>query len=150
MDSVTHCWFLLWWYNITQWKVLCCWWVGKICQIDYSNLCVRVVFDRWFFGGNKVYLVCKDEQLLVIFRYLKGKSLFWVWDIQIPSFHVEFGGTKAKQHRKIPRIHDFLGLESLNLVTSWWYNGSDWWFYILHRLSSFQWTRTQCYRSRYG
>ncbi|TXG60410.1 hypothetical protein EZV62_014983 [Acer yangbiense] len=78
---------------------------GKICQIDYSNLSVGVVFDRWFFGGNKVYLVCIDGQLLVIFRYLKENPYFGyeTYNFQVFMLNLE------EQEYRISEFTVFLG-----------------------------------------
>ncbi|TXG60408.1 hypothetical protein EZV62_014981 [Acer yangbiense] len=77
---------------------------GKICRIDYSNLSVRVVFDQWFFGGNKVYLVCIVGQLLVIFRYLKENPYF---GYETYNFQVFMLKLEEQEYSRIARISEF-------------------------------------------
>ncbi|KAK0606505.1 hypothetical protein LWI29_038451 [Acer saccharum] len=77
---------------------------GKICQIDYSNLSIGVVFDRWFFGGNQVYLVCIDGQLLVIFRYLKENPYF---GYETYNFQVFMLNLEKEEYSRIARFSEF-------------------------------------------
>ncbi|KAK2649674.1 hypothetical protein Ddye_017163 [Dipteronia dyeriana] len=82
---------------------------GKICLIDYSNLSVRVVFDRWFFGGKKVYLVSIDEQLFVIFRYLKENPYFGYETYKFQVFMLNLEEQKYSMIGKFPEFAIFLG-----------------------------------------
>ncbi|KAK2656170.1 hypothetical protein Ddye_009222 [Dipteronia dyeriana] len=82
---------------------------GKICQIDHSNWSVQVVFDRWFFGGNKVYLVCIDGQFLVIFRYLKENPYFGYETYNFQVFMLNLEEQKYSSIGKFPEFAIFLG-----------------------------------------
>ncbi|KAI9165888.1 hypothetical protein LWI28_022350 [Acer negundo] len=77
---------------------------GKICQIDYSNLSVIVVFDQWSFGGNKVYLICIDGQLLVIFRYVKENSDF---GYETYNFQVFMLNLEEQEYIRIAKFSEF-------------------------------------------
>ncbi|KAH7565999.1 hypothetical protein ACOSP7_022190 [Xanthoceras sorbifolium] len=82
---------------------------GKICEISYSDMSFKVVFEPWYFGGNKVYLVCVDGQLLVIFRYYIDNSYFGYETYKFEVFMLDLTKEKYSMIRKFPEIAIFLG-----------------------------------------